>query len=85
MHDKALFPCLCAECKNIKRASATEQPLPLIPSAPVELLSSLAGLGSSQERSVCDCVNVKQGDAETELVCSVNPWWIDKNNVGKKN
>lgn len=27
--------------KNLKRAQVSEQPLPLIPSAPVELLSSL--------------------------------------------
>lgn len=50
-----------------KRTKAAEEPLPLIPSAPVEPLSSLVILGSSQERRVCDLVNVKQGDAETEL------------------
>ena len=33
---------------------------------------------------MCDWVNVKQGDAETELVCSVNLSWIDKNIAGRE-
>ena len=47
--------------------------MPLIPSAPVEPLSSLVALGSSQWRRVSHGVNVKQGDAKTQLVYSVKP------------
>lgn len=64
--------------KTQKRATVSEQPSPLIPSAPVELLSSLVVLGSSHRRTMRHCVNVKQGDAETQSVFSVKPLWMGK-------
>lgn len=69
----------------IKRTNAAWQPLPLIPSAPVELLNSSV-IQLPGERSVCDRVNVKQGDAETkqQSLCahgSVDPSGTDKSNA----
>lgn len=62
-----------------------DKPLPLIPSAPVELLSSSV-IQLPGGRSVCDRVNVKQGDAETKQQSwcahgSVDPSGIDKSNA----
>lgn len=58
--------------------------LPLIPSAPVELLSRSAVLGSSQGKRARRPADEYQVDAETELVCSVKLSWIDKKDVEKQ-
>lgn len=65
MHVQAWVQSLCAECKNMKRGNSNRTASALNPicSSGAALYPALVG---SQEKRVCRCANVKQGDAETE-------------------